>query len=407
MPRHFSNWLRAYAEHTRISEAPRQFHFWTGVGTIAGALRRQVWIDQRHFQWSPNFYIILVGPPGLSTKSTAMNIGMNLLAEVPGVHMGPQSMTWQGLGAALQESTSWVPVEDAKELKESTPGITMSCITCAVTELGTFLRPDDLKMMDVLTDLWDGRVENRPWLHKLMTSEGLNIHNPWINIVACTTPAWIRKNVPETMVGGGLMSRIIFVYGEEKDQLIPYPAKLIPKKDHKEREEKLIADLCEIGLAKGKFVLTKEAEEFGEAWYIQHNTVRPEHLASERYDGYIGRKQTHLHKLAMILAAAESNELLITDTHLKLARDMLTGIESDMLKVFESIGMAETNIQMEYLIEFVRVYKRIEQRPLWRLCMRNMSRQEFLEAVNAALAAEVIRGVQAPDGIWYSYRSDK
>src|SRR3990167_3769970 len=107
--RYFPNWLRAFAEHTELSEAPRAYHFWTGVSTIAGALRRQVWIDQRYFQWTANFYIVLVGPPGIVTKSTSMRTGIKMLQELPGVHMGPQSMTWQGLTLSLAESADLVP----------------------------------------------------------------------------------------------------------------------------------------------------------------------------------------------------------------------------------------------------------------------------------------------------------
>ena len=70
MARNFPNWLTAYATYTADSESPREFHLWTGIWTLAGALRRRVWIDMRKFQWTPNFYIVLVGPPGIVNKST-------------------------------------------------------------------------------------------------------------------------------------------------------------------------------------------------------------------------------------------------------------------------------------------------------------------------------------------------
>lgn len=92
--RKLKHWLKAYMNFTRASESPDAFHFWTGVGTIAGALRRRVWLDMRHFQWTPNIYIILVGPPGVANKSTTVRIGSSLLSQVDGIHFGPQSMTW-------------------------------------------------------------------------------------------------------------------------------------------------------------------------------------------------------------------------------------------------------------------------------------------------------------------------
>ena len=79
------DWLKAFIEFGSFGEAPLQTLFWTGVSTIAGALRRRVWIDQKYFQWVPNFYIILVAPPGGISKSTTANSGMNLLRDVPGI----------------------------------------------------------------------------------------------------------------------------------------------------------------------------------------------------------------------------------------------------------------------------------------------------------------------------------
>ena len=103
------NWLEAYYHYTSQSESPDLFHFWTAVSTIAGALRRQVWIDERFFHWTPNFYIIMVGPAGVVSKSTSARIGMKLLSQVEGITFGPKSMTWQGLTVALSEAQRMVP----------------------------------------------------------------------------------------------------------------------------------------------------------------------------------------------------------------------------------------------------------------------------------------------------------
>src|SRR5258708_32530922 len=79
-------------------ESTLNFHFWTGIATIAGALRRRVWIDMRKFIWTPNFYIILVAPAGIAAKSTSISIGLDLLLKLPtqaGIRFGPESLTGQ------------------------------------------------------------------------------------------------------------------------------------------------------------------------------------------------------------------------------------------------------------------------------------------------------------------------
>ena len=97
MARLLKDWLPAFMAYTAGTEAPRMMHFWCGVSAIAGALRRKVWIDMKRFRWTPTFYIIFVAPPGIISKTTTMDMGMDLLKQVPGIKFGPNSVTWQAL----------------------------------------------------------------------------------------------------------------------------------------------------------------------------------------------------------------------------------------------------------------------------------------------------------------------
>lgn len=308
--------------------------------------------------------------------------------------MGPQSMTWQGLSLALEEAFTLVPIGE-----EFLP---MSCVTCDVSELGTFLKPSDQMMVDFLTDMWDG--QKTKWQHKIKTAQGAEIENPWLNVIGCTTPSWLKKNMPEEMIGGGLVSRVIFVYGEAKRHYMAYPSEVIEDETFLAIKQKLIEDLCAIGELVGEYELSANAIEWGTRWYEYHWQNRPEHMASDRFEGYIGRKQTHMHKLAMVLAAAESNKLRIEREHLELASDMLGGIEHDMVKVFELIGASQESQKMDAVLNFVRIYGRIEKRNLWRLCMRIMSSKEFSEAQTAAIDAGLLDIRQTHDGLWYSLK---
>jgi len=200
-------------EYSSFSEAPDKFHFWTAISTLAGALRRRVWIDQAYFQWTPNFYIIFVAPPGIVSKSTTLSIGMRLLRQIPGIHFGPDAVTWQALTESLANSTEEVDLTPGRTSGKFSMEVNlqpMSCITIASSEFGTFLNPKDREMVDVLVSLWDGQLG--VWEKRTKTSGSDIIANPWINIAACTTPAWIAGNFPDYMIGGGFTSRCVFVY---------------------------------------------------------------------------------------------------------------------------------------------------------------------------------------------------
>lgn len=399
MPRVLANWLRAYSEYTKNSEAPGVFNFWTGVYAVAGAMRRNVWIDEIKFRWYPNFYIIFVSPPGVVTKSTTIGVGTDLLRKVEGVKMGPDSMTWQGLTRGLQDAHQLVPMQKMNgnaslEKMLNMEYVPMSAISCEVSELGTFLDPRDTHLSSVLIDLWDGK--DKPWERWLATKEDTKIENPWVNIIAATTPSWLRENFPEGMIGGGLTSRVIFVYAEKKSKLVPYISQVVDEDVNKELRDALIHDLNEIGELRGRFQLSKEAVELGTEWYKDHWTNTPEHLTGENFSGYIARKQTHIHKLAMVLTVAESDELTISAKTLQMSINFITGIEYDMNKVFESIGVNITSKHVNTILSYLRVYDKMTRQELWRYCIKTMSPKEFNDAIDASVTAGYL--MIRPDG---------
>jgi len=379
--RHFANWIKSYIDYTRDSESPDAFHFWTAVSTVAGALRRRVWIDMRKFQWTPNFYIILVGPPGIATKSTSTRTGMKLLESVPNIHFGPPSITWQKLADSLSDAIEHMKIINGKGEEEFIP---MSCITVPVSELGTFLKIEDSALIDVLVDLWDG--QQTKWGHATKTSGTVDIRNPWLNIIACTTPAWLKANFPDNLIGGGLTSRIVFVFGDTKRSLIPYPDEVIPHASYRDTELKLKADLLEISNLQGEYTLSKDARQWGHDWYTRHWTgTRPLYMASDRYGGYHARKQTHIHKLALVLTASSNNRRVIERATLEEAAQILEASEQHMIKVFESIGMVSEARHVSELVAFVRAHSFLTSDHLFRLVQNIMTQKDFNESIQAAV----------------------
>ena len=340
--RHHADWLTAFMGYASYGEAPRHMYFWTGVSAIAGALRRKVWIDQAYFKWYPNFYIVLVAPPGIVSKSTTAGVGMSLLRKVPGIKFGPDVVTWPALVSAFAEATEGFEYQEAIH--------PMSALTLESSEFGNLLNPQDKDMVDLLVALWDGKPGT--FEKKTKHSGNDSIENPWINLIACTTPSWIAGNFPEYMIGGGFTSRCIFVYADQKAKYVAYPGLRVPS-NLDAMAERLVEDLSYIGTLTGEYKLSSEAVAWGEAWYQRHYTVRSATLDDDRFGGYIARKQTHIHKLAMVLAASAGDEMVITAEHLTIADQMVTDLEPDMSFVFSKIGKSETALYAERLVWFV------------------------------------------------------
>ena len=343
------NWLEAYIEYTQHSEAPERFHFWTGVSAIAGALRKCVWIDMGYFEWTPNFFIFFVSPAGIVSKSTTASIGMDLLGKLPYIHFGPASSTWQALVKKMSESHEEFTLPNSEETYHMSP------ITIVASELGTFLDPKDRVFIDVLTSLWDGKPG--PW-EKLTKKDGSEIiRHPWINIIGCTTPDWIAENMTDYFHGGGLSSRSIFVYAEKKRKLVAYPFRHLPP-NQKDKQLALIHDLEVISYLRGAYTLSPTALEWGEIWYKKHNTEGSnKELLGEKFAGYLARKQTHIHKLAMVLAASHKNDLVITETELEQANICVTALEHDMPQVFGKMNREGEMVLAAEVLQYLRLKK--------------------------------------------------
>jgi hypothetical protein len=347
--RNYHDWLTAYIDYAGFSEAPKRMHFWSGVAAVAGALRRRVWLDMAYFKWHVNHYIVFVAPPGIVSKSTTVAIAMDILRKVPGVTFGPDVVTWPALVTAFAAAT------ESFEVIGGLPGEGEFHTQCALTlessEFGNLVNPTDREMIDLLVTLWD----SKQGAFKKVTKNSGNdtVENPWINMIACTTPSWIAGNFPEYVIGGGFTSRCLFVYTEQKDKLVAYPSLHVPV-GIKAQQELLANDLVHIASTLvGPYSLSKGAIQWGESWYTEHYKNPPKLLQDDRFSGYLARKQTHLHKLAMVLAASESDVMVVTEEHLQLANTMISDLEPDMPKVFARIGRTEDSVQAERFIKFV------------------------------------------------------
>lgn len=345
MSRIFPDWIEAFEKYCAFGEAPLKMYRWCGVSALAGALRRKVWLDQVYFKWYLNEYIILVAPPGIVSKSTTVEIAMSLLRRVEGIKFGPDVITWQALVKSFAGAGEKFSLPDGTELD-------MSPLTIASSEFGNLMAPGDREMVDLLVSLWDGKEGT--FRKETKGSGNDEITNPWINMIACTTPAWISGNFPEYMIGGGFMSRCIFVYAEEKRNFVAYPGMAVAGIDIAKMEAELIQDLTEIATLSGEFGMTQEAVEWGTEWYTRHFANKGNGLMDDsRFGGYVARKQTHLHKLAMIFSVSRSDDLVITKADLIRAEGELTQLEADLPKVFDRVGKSQDSVHADRLLELI------------------------------------------------------
>lgn len=356
MTRHFSDWISSYVEVvTPKGEAPERFHFWVAAFTIAGVLRRRVYIDEGTFRWFPNMYVVLVGPPGTVKKSTTIGIGARLLRDIPNIHIGADCTTWQDfvkqVGEAKDMFASGDPTVEGGVAHEAiSPSLgddfadslmnQVQTVTCAlnltISEWGTFIDPEDRQMINVLTELWDCKLD-QAFVKSTKTQGSDTLMNPFVNMIAGTTPKWMNDNFRGRFGGWGFSSRCIFLHCKEPERFVAYPHKLWTGK-HDEWMTKFREDLLVISHLQGEMRLEPDAEAFGEQWYKAHMQRKisldnhPNHDPWLSY--YLARKFDHAHKLAIVLCASRGSSLRISLRDLQDAIHRTDEVEDELSQIF-------------------------------------------------------------------------
>src|SRR5574340_536001 len=138
--RKFSDFLTAYLEYTQHTEPPTNYHIWTALSTIAGALQRRVYLKWGFKYLYGNMYVVLIGPSG-ARKGTAMGIGKDLLQELSGVSITSESVTREALIRDMREC-----VATFMDPTTQTPKYHCS-ITVLSEELSVFLGQSNIKFL--------------------------------------------------------------------------------------------------------------------------------------------------------------------------------------------------------------------------------------------------------------------
>lgn len=379
MSRAFPDWINAFIDYASFCEAPPHIYYWTAVSTIAGALNRKVWIDQYFFRWYPNFYVIFVAPPEVIAKSTSASLGMDLLREIPGVKFGPNVLTWQALVKHLSTVPEEIEISPGKFEK-------VNCLTIESSELGNLLAPEDRQLVDMLVTLWDGRRI----VKETLTGGTQTVDAPLLNILACTTPAWLNSAIPEYMRGGGLLSRFVFVYAQEKARLIANPGLHIPS-DLPEHQAALVQDLSQIAKLQGEMGLTKQAVDWTETWYRELHETRNKNGAPD----HATRRQTMLYKLAMVLSASRRDTLVITDQDFQDANKALLALEPEAIKVYRHIGQKSEAKISDRIVETIQQKGTVSLESLFREFLPYAPKSgELKELIETLISAGLIEPCQ-------------
>ena len=116
-------WIKSYLEYTVGNEAPEEFHLWVALTILGATLRRKVYIDHFFFRIYPNLFTVLVAPPGVCKKTTAANIGANILRDATDVRIFSEKITPEALAKSLSKSEMLTEPGKAPRMETTSQGL--------------------------------------------------------------------------------------------------------------------------------------------------------------------------------------------------------------------------------------------------------------------------------------------
>ena len=350
MPRNVPDWIEGFMELTENSEPPVLFRKWAAISSIASALQRKVRVELGlSLTFYPNLYIVLVGPSATG-KGTAMKFASDIIEQVPSIRLSAQATSLQALIRRMKE-TNLTDIDLVTGEQQY-----HSSLTIFSTEFTVFLGYHNKELIAALCEWYDCHSR---WSYETIARKKEEIIGVWVNLFAGTTPDAIQSSLPIESIGGGLTSRIIFVYEERKGKLV-----VIPTKTEREilLQQALVNDLETISMLSGCMSYTEGFIDEYSKWCYDADTNPP--FYDRKFDGYCGRRRKHLLSLSMICSASHSDEMIMTADDLKRAAMLLAEVEVKMGRVFKGMGRSDISSLINDAIVFL-TNSHIPEIPIW------------------------------------------
>jgi len=385
LKRKLPDWIEAYELYTDNSEPPILFRRWTAISCIAAAMQRKCGIDWgTSLTFYPNLFVVLVGPSATG-KGTAMNPGLDIISDIPSIRLSANATSLQALIRHLKDT-------NLTDLDLKTGDQTYhSSLTIFSKEFTVFLGYHNRELMASLCDWYDC---DKKWSYDTISRQKEEIIGVWVNLLGGTTPDLIQSSLPIESIGGGLTSRIIFVFEEKKGKLVTMP---VQTQKEFELREYLLHDLEKISMLSGSFSYTEKFVELWTDWCIDAEKNPP--FYDRKFDGYIGRRRTHLMKLSMIISASHGqHDLSMSRDDLTEAIKLLNEVEVKMEYVFKGVGQSDIASLINQVTSFL-VNSRTDEVPFYQFARRfsnDMDKLTMDRVVDTLEASNIIRVINKP-----------
>lgn len=188
-------WVRDYVEHALLqTTSPLGYHLATALAVLAVTCPTDYGMRYAG-TLRANFFSLLVGRSGEDQKSTALDIGREILFQAAPPLIGDHPGSWEGLVDSLARQPSQLVIykEFGKFLSQAQKG---------------YFEP----LKALITDLWDATPQQRA----KASGQNVRVDNPRLSIMgACSIP-YLERHTEAHDWSGGFMGRWAVIYAKRE-----------------------------------------------------------------------------------------------------------------------------------------------------------------------------------------------
>jgi len=333
----YCEFLEQYRLYTQGNETPEIIHLWLGLATLAGAAGKMYWLKRGFFNIYLNLYILLIGPPGIISKTTSMGISEDLLEEI-GADVYSGTITKAKMVEDMVDSMKTCELDCGESFVHSS-------VIYMADEFNAVLSSGGQDIVQFLTEIYS---KDRKYKSRTKGSGQYEIPHPALTLVGNMVPAWFGKNLATDMSATGLLARFIPIYAD-----VPRGSYSLPvvSKEQEEARGKALEILFYVITHNGELVMSEEAEKRYDDWY---NKQEIDPTEDARIADYLVRKiRTYSLKVAGLMALGDARtEVQVVD--LERAFDLLDEVDK---RIRLAYMMAGAN---PYAVHINRVLKILE-----------------------------------------------
>lgn len=375
--------IKLLLEHTKPYESPESFWKWSAYCTIAAVMRDSCYIRQGDSNLYPNVYVLLLADSAVHRKGNPVRFCEKLTAKIANTKVISGRTSIQAILDELARGETHP--KTGKTIKGGS-----SLFSAPELSAGIVNDPEAIK---ILTDIYDFKEE---YTSRLRGTGTFHIKNICFTMMAASNESLLVDLYDEKARTGGLLGRTFLVKPNEFRQansLFDFP-------DTTEAMRKITESLIAIAKLEGEMEINDAARKEYELWY---KPFRASQQNIKDKTGILGRIHTSILKLAMILCADHSLNLIIQKHHIEEAISEATGLLPNYTQFVMSGG--KSPISSIATIVLQQLYdshgQGLSRAYLLRMNWNEFDVETFDKFITTMEQAEMIGAAMFDDGIGY------